>query len=210
MGIYVFSKQFLIEKLIEDHNNPNSSKDFGKDIIPSNIGKAKVAAYPFINQETGQPAYWRDVGTVESYWQANIELCSVEPELNLYDLDWPIWSYQAQLPPAKFIFDDQGKRGEAIDSLVSAGCILSGSRVKRSVIFNGCHLHSYSLIKDSVLLPNVDIGRNCRITKAIIDKGSKVPEGTIIGENLEEDAKRFYVDENGIVLVTQQMLLATQ
>ena len=159
-------------------------------------------AYPFVDENTGEAAYWRDVGTIESYWKTNMELCAVEPELDLYDRDWPIWTYQSQMPSAKFIFDDESRRGEAIDSLVSAGCVLSGARVKRSVIFSGCYFHSYSLIKDSIILPNVDIARNCRITKAVIDKGVKIPEGTIIGENLQEDARRFYVDENGIVLVT--------
>ncbi len=206
MGIYVFSKQYLIDKLIEDNNTPTSSRDFGKDIIPSSIGNSKISAYPFINEQNGKPAYWRDVGTVESYWKTNMELCSVEPELNLYDYDWPIWTYQSQLPPAKFIFDEENRRGVAIDSLISSGCILSGSKVKRSVVFSGCKLRSCSFIKDSVILPNVEIGRYCRITKAVIDKGVKIPDGTVIGENHEEDAKRFFVDDHGITLVTAEML----
>ncbi|MBN2644441.1 MAG: glucose-1-phosphate adenylyltransferase [Desulfuromonadaceae bacterium] len=205
MGIYIFSPQFLFDKLIEDHDDPSSSKDFGKDIIPSIIAESHVRAYPFVD-ELGEPGYWRDVGTVESYWKANMDLCSITPELNIYNEEWPIWTYQAQLPPAKFAFDDEGRRGEAIDSLISAGCILSGARVKRSMIFSGCFLHSYSLIKDSVILPQVDIGRHCRITKAIIDKSCVIPPGTIIGENRAEDEKRFYVDENGLVLVTPDML----
>ncbi len=207
MGIYIFSTKFLVEKLIEDGENIESSKDFGKDIIPSSIdGNHNVIAYPFINEETGGPAYWRDVGTLESFWKANMELCSVKPELNLYERNWPIWTYQSQLPSAKFIFDDDGRRGEAIDSLIASGCILSGARVKRSVISNGCRLHSHTFVKDSVILPNVDIGENCRITKAIIDKDVKLSKGTVIGENREEDEKRFYVDENGITLVTAEML----
>jgi glucose-1-phosphate adenylyltransferase len=205
MGIYIFSTEFLFQKLIEDHDNPNSSNDFGKDIIPSIIDDWNVRAYPF-EDETGQPAYWRDVGTLESFWKASLDLCSITPELNLYNRDWPIWTYQAQMPPAKFAFDDDGRRGEAIDSMISAGCVLSGARVKRSVVSSGCFIHSYSLIKDSVLLPRVEVGRNCRIQNAIIDKGTIIPPGTIIGEDAVEDAKRFYVDENGLVLVTPEML----
>lgn len=205
MGIYIFSTEFLFQKLIEDHDNPDSTNDFGKDIIPSIIDDWHVRAYPFVD-EAGEPVYWRDVGTLESYWKASLDLCSITPDLNLYNRDWPIWTYQAQLPPAKFTFDDEGRRGEAIDSMVSAGCILSGARVKRSVISSGCFLHSYSLVKDSVLLPRVEVGRNCRIQNAIIDKGCVIASGTVIGENREEDAKRFYVDENGLVLITPDML----
>jgi glucose-1-phosphate adenylyltransferase len=205
MGIYIFSPDFLFEKLIQDNDDPLSSKDFGKDIIPSIIANSNVQAFPFVD-EKGDAGYWRDVGTIESYWSANMDLCSIEPELNLYDLRWPIWTYQAQMPPAKFAFDDDSRRGAAIDSMISAGCILSGALVKRSVIFSGCFIHSYSLINDSVLLPNVEIGRNCRITKAVIDKDCIVPSGTVIGEDRAEDERRFYVDESGIVLVTPDML----
>ncbi|MBD3754816.1 MAG: glucose-1-phosphate adenylyltransferase [Gammaproteobacteria bacterium] len=206
MGIYIFSTEFLYRKLIEDHDNPNSSKDFGKDIIPSVIKDWHVRAYPFVN-EKDEPHYWRDVGTIESFWKANMDLCSIEPELNLYDRDWPIWTYQAQMPPAKFTFDDEGRRGEAIDSLVAGGCIISGARIKRSVISSGSRIHSYSLIKDSVVLPRVEVGRGCRIQNAVIDKGTVIPPGTIIGEDPEEDRKRFYVEESsGIVLVTPDML----
>ncbi len=205
MGIYIFSTRFLFEKLIEDHDNPDSSNDFGKDIIPSIISTHKVQAYPFQNEE-GLPAYWRDVGTLESYWQANMDLCSIVPELNLYDRDWPIWTYQAQLPPAKFTFDDEGRRGQAIDSLISAGCIISGAKVKRSVISSGCTIHSFSQIKDTVILPRVEVGRDCVIQNAIIDKGCYIPCGTQIGVDPEADRQRFYVDEKGLVLVTPAML----
>lgn len=205
MGIYVFSTDFLFQKLIKDHDDKESSHDFGKDIIPSIIDEHIVQAYPFVNDQ-GEPAYWRDVGTLESYWQANMDLCSITPELNLYDRDWPIWTYQAQLPPAKFAFDDESRRGKAIDSLVSAGCIVSGASIKCSVISSACDIHSYASIKNSVLLPKVEVGRHCRIQNAIIDKGTKIPSGTVIGEDREEDAKRFLVDENGLVLVTQEML----
>mgnify|MGYP002869641078 FL=1 len=164
-----------------------------------------MQAYPF-KDERGEPGYWRDVGTLESYWKASMELCSISPQLNLYNPDWPVWTYQAQLPPAKFAFDDVGRRGVAIDSTVASGCILSGARLKRSVLFNGCFLHSYSFVRDSVVLPKVEIGRNCRITKAVIDKACIIPPDTIIGEDRAEDEKRFYVDETGLVLVTPDML----
>lgn len=206
MGIYIFSTEFLYQKLIEDSDDPNSSRDFGKDIIPSIIEEWNARAFPFVDEEE-KPLYWRDVGTIESFWKANLDLCSIEPELNLYDRDWPIWTYQAQMPPAKFTFDDEGRRGEAIDSMVAGGCIISGARIKRSVISSGGRVHSYSHIKDSVLLPRVEVGRNCRIQNAVIDKGTIIPAGTIIGEDPEEDAKRFYVEESsGIVLVTPDML----
>lgn len=204
-GIYIFSKEFLYETLNSDASDPQSTHDFGRDIIPASIATARGMAFPFRNKE-GEPAYWRDVGTLYSYWQTNMELCSVEPELNLYNRDWPIWTYQPQYPPAKFIFDDDGRRGEAIDSLVAGGCILSGARVKRSVLFFATTVESYSLVKDSVILPKVGIGRNCRINRAIIDKGCVIPDGTVIGEDLVEDAKRFYVTPEGIVLVTPAML----
>lgn len=205
MGIYIFSTEFLFQKLIEDRDNPDSSHDFGKDIIPSIIDSYYVKAYPFVDHQD-EPLYWRDVGTVESFWKANLDLCSIEPELNLYNRDWPIWTYQAQMPPAKFIFDDEGRRGEAIDSLISGGCIISGARIKRSVISSGCRVHSYSLVKDSVILPRVDIGRNCRIQNAVVDKGTEIPPNTVIGEDPVADAERFYVEESsGIVLVTPDM-----
>lgn len=205
MGIYVFSTEFMFTILEQDAQLRGSSHDFGRDLIPANIHTAKAMAYPF-RDETGAPGYWRDVGTVYSYWKSNMELCAVEPPLNLYDRDWPIWTYQPQSPPAKFIFDDEGRRGEAIDSLVSAGCIISGARLKRSMVFFGCTLQEYSLVKDSVILPKVNIGRNCRISRAIIDKATVIPDGTVIGEDLEEDAKRFHVTKEGIVLVTPEMM----
>jgi glucose-1-phosphate adenylyltransferase len=206
MGIYVFSTRFLYETLKEDAANSSSSHDFGKDIIPAKIKDSIAMAHSFTNEETGKPAYWRDVGTLQSYWKTNMELCEIEPELNLYDRNWPIWTYQTQHPPAKFIFDDEGRRGEAIDSLVSGGCIISGARVKRSVISFGTTIESYSLIKDCVILPKVQIGENCRITKTIIDKACVIPDGTVIGENIEEDRKKYHVSPEGIVLVTPKML----
>lgn len=206
MGIYVFSTRFLYETLVEDAAMKDSSHDFGKDIIPRKIKDSVAMAYTFRDDTTGKPAYWRDVGSIESYWKANMEICEIEPELNLYDRNWPIWTYQTQHPPAKFIFDDEERRGEAIDSLISGGCILSGARVKRSVISFATRIESHSLVKDSVILPKVNIGKNCRINRAIIDKGTVIPDDTIIGEDIEEDRKRFHVSPNGIVLVTPQML----
>ncbi|MDD3517323.1 MAG: glucose-1-phosphate adenylyltransferase [Chromatiales bacterium] len=206
MGIYVFNTRFLFEQLIKDADMPGSSHDFGKDIIPSVIEKYRVMAYPFRDAQTGTQAYWRDVGTIDSYWEANLELIGVTPELNLYDMDWPIWTYQEQLPPAKFVFDDPDRRGMAVDSMVSGGCIISGSVVRHSLLFSNVNVHSYASVEDSVILPDVEIGRHCRISKAVIDKGCIIPEGTIIGEDAAEDARRFYVSPKGIRLITAEML----
>jgi glucose-1-phosphate adenylyltransferase len=206
MGIYVFSTRFLYETLIEDATMESSSHDFGKDIIPRKIKDSIAMAFAFRHEQTGKPAYWRDVGNLDSYWQANMEVCAIEPELNLYDRDWPIWTYQTQHPPAKFIFDDDDRRGEAIDSLVSGGCIISGAKVKRSVVSFATKIEARSLIKDCVILPKVNIGKDCRITRAIIDKGTVIEDGTVIGEDLEADRKKFHVTPEGIVLVTPQML----
>jgi glucose-1-phosphate adenylyltransferase len=206
MGIYVFNTGFLFEQLIKDADTPGSSHDFGKDIIPSVINNYRVMAYSFRDPKSGKQAYWRDVGTVDAFWAANLELIGVTPELNLYDKSWPIWTYQEQLPPAKFIFDDEDRRGMAVDSMVSGGCIVSGATVRHSLMFSNVRVNSYSEVNDSVILPDVSIGRNCRITKAVIDEGCEIPEGTVIGEDLEADAKRFYVSEGGVVLVTPEML----
>jgi len=206
MGIYIFNAGFLFEQLIKDADTKGSSHDFGKDIIPSVIDKYVVNAYPFLDLQSGEQSYWRDVGTIDAYWAANMELVNVEPDLNLYDKTWPIWTYQTQTPPAKFVFDDDERRGQAVDSMVSGGCIVSGSRIKHSLLFSNVRVNSFCLVKDSIVLPDVEIGRNCRITKAIIEQGCKIPEGTVIGENREEDAKKFYISEGGVVLVTPDML----
>ena len=206
MGIYVFNTSFLFEQLIKDSDMPGSSHDFGKDIIPSIIENYRVIAYPFRDPETGGQAYWRDVGTIDSYWESNLELIGVTPELNLYDNSWPIWTYQEQLPPAKFVFDDEDRRGMAVDAMVSGGCIISGSIVRHSLLFSNVRVNSFSEVTNSVVLPNVDIGRNCTIHKAVIDKGCVIPEGTVIGEDPVEDAKRFYVTDKGVTLVTPDML----
>ncbi len=205
MGIYIFSTAYLYASLIDDAEKMDSSHDFGKDIVPNSIKHCNVVAYPFLNQD-GKPDYWRDVGNVDSYWEANIELCAVEPELNLYNRDWPIWTYQSQSPPAKFVFDDDDARGQAIDTLVSGGVIISGAKVKRSVIFFNTEIERGSMIKDSVILPKVSIGKNCRITRTVIDKACVIDDGTVIGEDPEADKKRFFVTESGIVLVTPEML----
>ena len=207
MGIYVFNTKFLYEQLIKDADTASSSHDFGKDLLPSAIkNKYRVYAFPFRDIETGKQAYWRDVGTVDAFWEANLELIGITPELNLYDQVWPIWTYQEQLPPAKFIFDDDGRRGAAIDSMVSGGCIISGATVRHSLLFSNVRVEEYTVVNSSVVLPDVDIGKHCRISNAVIDKGCIIPEGTVIGENSEEDKKRFYVTSKGVVLVTPDML----
>ncbi|MCU7844737.1 MAG: glucose-1-phosphate adenylyltransferase [Candidatus Thiodiazotropha sp. (ex Monitilora ramsayi)] len=206
MGIYVFNRKFLFEQLIKDADTPDSTHDFGKDIIPKVIEKYRVQAYPFTDTTSGKQAYWRDVGTIDAFWASNIELIGVTPPLNLYDRSWPIWTYQEQLPPAKFVFDDDERRGMAVDSMVSGGCVISGAKVKDSLLFSNVRVNSYSEVDHSVILPDVNIGRNCRITKAVIDRGCDIPEGTIIGEDAEADAERFYVSEKGVVLVTPEML----
>jgi glucose-1-phosphate adenylyltransferase len=206
MGIYVFNRKFLFEQLIKDADTPSSSHDFGKDIIPRVINKYRVQAYPFTDTTSGKQAYWRDVGTIDAFWTANIELIGVTPPLNLYDRSWPIWTYQEQLPPAKFVFDDEERRGMAVDSMVSGGCVISGAKVHTSLLFSNVRVNSYSEVNDTVVLPDVNIGRNCRITRAVIDRGCDIPEGTVIGEDPQADAERFYVSEQGIVLVTPEML----
>ncbi|MBW9261374.1 MAG: glucose-1-phosphate adenylyltransferase [Candidatus Thiodiazotropha sp. (ex. Lucinisca nassula)] len=206
MGIYVFNRKFLFEQLIRDADMPQSSHDFGKDIIPGVIEKYRVLAYPFTDSSSGKQAYWRDVGTIDAFWTANLELIGVTPPLNLYDRSWPIWTYQEQLPPAKFVFDDEERRGMAVDSMVSGGCVISGAKVTNSLLFSNVRVNSYSSVNQTVVLPDVNIGRNCRINKAVIDRGCDIPEGTIIGEDPASDAERFYVSEKGVVLVTPEML----
>ncbi len=206
MGIYIFNTDFLIEQLLRDADTPGSSHDFGHDIVPIAMERYRTFAYAFRDVQTGSQGYWRDVGTVDAYWASNLELIGVTPELNLYDDAWPIWTYQGQLPPAKFVFDDEDRRGMAVDSMVSGGCVVSGALVRHSLLFSNVRVNSYSTINDSVILPDVAIGRHCRIKKAIIDQGCKIPEGTVIGENSAEDAKRFHVTPNGVTLVVPEML----
>jgi len=207
MGIYVFASHFLFDRLSEDATKPNSGHDFGMDIIPGLIAKYKVMAYPFRSVHGSEQAYWRDVGTIDAFWEANQELIGVTPPLNLYDESWPIWTYQEQLPPAKFVFDDEMRRGMAVDSMVSSGCVISGAKVRHSLLFSNVRVNSYTYVKDSVILPNVDIGRNCKIHRSIIDRGCRLPRGSTLGLDPEADAARgFHVSAGGVTLVTPEML----
>ena len=206
MGIYVFNTAFLYQRLIEDAERPDSTHDFARDILPEAIGRYRVIAYPFHDVQTKERSYWRDVGTVDAFWETNMELVSVDPELNLYDSHWPIWTYQEQLPPAKFVFNDEGRRGMAVDSIVADGCIISGGYVNHSLLFPQVQVHSFVQLRDAVVLPEVDIGRYCQLRKVIIDRGCIIPPGTVVGENSEEDARRFYRTEQGVVLITREML----
>lgn len=207
MGNYVFNTEFLFEQVIKDRDTPGTSHDFGKNIIPSIIKDYRIYAYPYRDPESGQQAYWRDVGTLDAFWKANMELTYVSPPLNLYDNDWPIYTDQAQLPPAKFVFDEPGRRGEAIQSLVSAGCIVSGATVKRSVLFSNSKVRSHSLLDEAVVLPDCEIMRNCELRRVIIDRGAIIPEGTQIGVDRQKDLDRgFRVTESGCTLVTPDML----
>ena len=207
MGNYIFNTEFLFEQLKLDAENSDSSHDFGNDIIPSIIEDHDIFAFRFRDELTGGKAYWRDVGTLDSFWEANMELVSPTPALNLYDDDWPIWTYQEQLPPARFVFDQDDRRGAAIDSSVSGGVIITGSTVKKSVVFSKVRIHSYSQINETVILPDVEIGRNCKIKRAIIDRGCVISEGTVIGyDRAQDEANGFRVTDKGIVLVTKGML----
>jgi len=209
MGIYVFNTRFLFEQLLRDADDPKSSHDFGKDVIPHCVKRYRSYAQNFAQScvcEPGKPPYWRDVGTLDAYWEANMDLVQVTPQLSLYDNSWPIWTWQPQSPPAKFVFDDDTRRGAAVDSMVSGGCIVSGSIVRRSMLFSDVQVHSYSLVEDSIVLPNVKIGRHCVLKKCIIDKNCVIPEGTQIGLDPEADRKRFHVTASGITLVSRVML----
>lgn len=209
MGIYVFNAAFLYEQLVRDHDLEDSSHDFGKDLIPYMVPRHQVFAHRFhdscVNMAAGIP-YWRDVGTIDAYWEANLDLTMVSPDLNLYDEDWPIWTYQEQLPPAKSVFDDDDRRGQALDSLVSGGCIISGGTVRRSLLFSNVQVRSFSNIEDSVILPNVDIGRRARLKRVVVEKNCKIPEGLVVGFDSAEDSKHFYVTEQGVTLITPEML----
>lgn len=209
MGIYVFNAAFLYEQLIRDADVSKSNHDFGQDIIPQMIHKYRVYAHRFTDSCVGAKNdiyYWRDVGTVDAYWEANMELTKVVPELNLYDTEWPIWTYQAQLPPAKFVFNNNDRRGMAVDSLISGGCIISGAMVSNSVLFSDIRVNSFSEIADSVLLPTVEIGQHVVLKRVIVDSGTVIPDHMQIGIDPTEDRKRFYVSDKGITLVTPDML----
>nr|WP_207161190.1 glucose-1-phosphate adenylyltransferase [Halorhodospira halophila] len=205
MGVYVFNRDFLFRTLGADART-SSEHDFGKDIIPQLIDQARVVAYPFRDLSTGEQAYWRDVGTIDAFWKTNLELIDVTPELNLYDREWPIWTFQEQLPPAKFVFDEEDRRGTVVDSMVSGGCIISGAQLRRSLLFSSVIVDERTRVEDSVILPEAHIGPGCRIRNAVIDKYCHIEAGTVIGEDPEADAQRFTVSPNGVVLVTPEML----
>jgi glucose-1-phosphate adenylyltransferase len=210
MGIYVFQTKFLLEQLERDSNDPASSRDFGKDIIPYVVQHGKAVAHRFTEscvRSANEPqAYWRDVGTVDAYWEANIDLTDVVPALDLFDRSWPIWTNAELIAPAKFVHDEDGRRGMAISSLVSGGCIVSGAALRRTLLFTGVRVNSYSSTEDAVILPYVEIGRNVHLKRVVVDRGVRIPEGLVIGEDPEIDAKRFRRTDKGIVLVTQKMI----
>jgi glucose-1-phosphate adenylyltransferase len=209
MGIYVFSWPFLRDLLRRDMQDDSSSHDFGHDLIPMLVEKGRARAHRFdvsCVRDEGDPAYWRDVGTVDAFWQANIDLTNFTPELNLWDRDWPIWSYSEMTPPAKFIHDEDGRRGSAVSSMVSGGCIVSGTEVRNSLLFTQVHTNSYAMLEHAVVLPYVVISRHARLSRVVIDKGVVIPEGLVVGEDPEQDAKWFRVSEKGVTLITQEML----
>ncbi|WPB83364.1 glucose-1-phosphate adenylyltransferase [Sediminicoccus rosea] len=210
MGIYVFDTRFLIEQLKRDAADPNSSHDFGKDIIPYIVKHGRAAAHRFerscVRSSQEFTPYWRDVGTVDAYWEANIDLTDIVPPLDLFDQEWPIWTYGEVVPPAKFVHDIEGRRGEAISSLVSGGCIISGASARRSLLFTGVHLHSYARLEGAVLLPRVDVGQGARLSNVVVDRNVRIPPGLVVGEDPIEDARRFRRTEKGVCLITQAML----
>ncbi len=209
MGIYVFSTQFLFQQLMRDAADPQSKHDFGNDIIPWLVPRHRVYAHRFEDScvgDDGLQPYWRDVGTIDAYWEANMEMTKVIPDLNLYDKNWPIWTYQEQLPPAKFVFDDEDRRGTAVDSLVSGGDIISGGQVRRSILFSDVRVEANALVEDSVILPNVVIGSGVTLKRVIVDRGCHIPPGMHIGLDRQQDEQQFYVSERGVTLVTADML----
>ncbi|MCD2174009.1 glucose-1-phosphate adenylyltransferase [Rhizobium sp. C4] len=210
MGIYVFHTKFLMEILRKDAADPNSSRDFGKDIIPYIVQHGKAVAHRFaescVRSETEAHAYWRDVGTVDAYWQANIDLTDIVPELDMYDSSWPIWTYSEITPPAKFVHDLEGRRGSAVSSLVAGNCIISGASIHKTLLSTGCRINSFSKLDQAVVLPEVVVSRHARLTNVVVDRGVIIPEGLVVGEDPELDAKRFRRTESGICLVTQGMI----
>ncbi len=210
MGVYVFDTAFLVDQLKRDVADPNSSRDFGKDIIPYLVREGKAVAHHYSRscvRTRGQThSYWRDVGTLDAYWAANMDLTDIVPELDLYDQDWPIWTFAEITPPAKFVHDDDGRRGQAVSSLVSGGCIISGASVRKSLLFTGVLLRSYAIVENAVILPYVQIARSARLKNVIVDRGVHVPAGLVVGEDPDLDAKRFRRTESGICLITQPMI----
>ncbi len=210
MGIYVFNAEYLYRLLEDDLANPHSDHDFGRDVIPRAVSQGRVLAHPFglscVSRVAGVAPYWRDVGTIDAFWATNLDLASTLPELDIYDTDWPIWTYQRQLPPAKFVPDAVGQHGVVVNTLVSGGCIVSGSHVSHSVLFTEVRVHSYCHVERAVILPDVTIARHCRLSKVVIDRGCQIPQGMVVGEDAELDAQRFERTEGGVVLITRDML----
>jgi glucose-1-phosphate adenylyltransferase len=210
MGIYVFQTRYLFDLLRRDAADPNSSRDFGKDIVPHIVANGRAVAHRFssscVRSGAEKASYWRDVGTVDAYWEANIDLTDVIPELDLYDTDWPIWTYSEIKPPAKFVHDEDGRRGMAVSSLISGDCIISGASLKRSLLFTGVRVNSYSTLEEAVVLPECTIERNVRLRKVVVDRGVTIPKGMVVGEDPKLDAKRFRRTDSGVVLITQAML----
>ncbi|NNF23220.1 MAG: glucose-1-phosphate adenylyltransferase [Rhodobacteraceae bacterium] len=210
MGIYIFKWSYLRELLLRDAEDPDSSHDFGGDIIPYIVEHGKAVAHRFSDScvvtEAGAPAYWRDVGTVDAFWRANIDLTDFNPELDLWDRNWPIWTYSESVPPAKFIHDEDARRGSAVSSLVSGGCIISGTEIRRSLLHTQVHTNSYAVLDHVVALPYVNVARSARIRNAVIDRGVQIPEGLVVGEDRETDEKWFRVSDGGVILITQDML----
>jgi glucose-1-phosphate adenylyltransferase len=212
MGVYAFSANFLYDELQRDSEDPSSSNDFGKDIIPKLVARGQAVAHRFedscVTTTPDAEPYWRDVGTVDAYWAANLDLVMPTPSLDIYDPNWPIWTYQQQLPPAKFVFNDPDRRGMAVDSMVSGGCIVSGAQVSRSLLFSNVRVNSHATTHEAVILPDVSVGRHARLNKVVVDRGCRIPEGLVVGENPEDDARRFYRTDSGVVLVSGDMLEA--
>ncbi|BCX17561.1 MAG: glucose-1-phosphate adenylyltransferase [Geminicoccaceae bacterium] len=210
MGIYVFATRLLFDRLRADAADPTSSRDFGKDVIPKLVAEGNAFAHRFTrscirSREEAEP-YWRDVGTLDAYFDANIDLTATVPALDIYDRSWPIWTYAEITPPAKFVHDQEGRRGTAVSSLVSGGCIVSGATLYRSLLFTGVHVHSWAKLERAVVMPYVDIGRHARLKDVIVDRGVRIPEGLVVGEDPEEDARRFRRTERGVCLITQAMI----
>jgi glucose-1-phosphate adenylyltransferase len=214
MGIYVFETRFMFEVLREDAADPTSSHDFGKDIIPKLVQGGNAYAHQFsrscLRSQSEAPCYWRDVGTIDAYFQSNIDLTAITPDLDLYDRSWPVWTYSEMTAPAKFVHDWDGRRGEAVTSLISGDCIVSGGRISNSLLFTGVRVNSYAEVDQAVILPRVEIGRHVRLRKVIVDRGVQLPEGLVVGEDPEEDARRFRRSEDGVCLITKPMVARLQ
>ncbi len=212
MGIYAFSAEFLYAELQRDHEADGTTHDFGRDVIPHIVNRGLAVAHRFedscVTTTPEAEPYWRDVGTIDAYWSANLDLVMPTPSLDIYDPNWPIWTYQQQLPPAKFVFNDDDRRGVAIDSMVSGGCVVSGAQVVRSLLFSSVRVNSYARTSEAVILPEVEIGRHARLSRVVIDRGCRIPEGLVVGEDPIADAKRFYRSEGGVVLISADMLAA--